>query len=218
MDKSDFMGSFRETGKKSSALAYKDIRMFFGEWVVNPLRVASVIPSSQSLAGLITSEVQAGPLKVVEFGPGTGVFTRALIERGVPEEQLVLVENGPKFTSLLRERYPRATIMEIDAADFWKKYEGEQREFGAMISGLPLLSMPMRKVAGVLRSISRNMVAGGGFYQFTYGMSVPVSRKVLNRMGMRCRRVGGTLQNFPPASVYRIGVGKWGSGLLETKD
>ncbi len=207
MDKSNILGSFRVAGKKSGELADRDIRTFFCEWVVNPLRVASVMPSSQSLAALITSEVQAGPLKVVEFGPGTGVFTRALIERGVPEEQLVLVEKGPKFSSLLRERYPRATIMEIDAADFWKKYEGESGDVGAMISGLPLLSMPMRKVAGVLHSISKNMVAGGGFYQFTYGIRVPVSKRVLNRMGMQCRRVGGTLQNFPPASVYQIGVG-----------
>ncbi|MGH1351853.1 MAG: class I SAM-dependent methyltransferase, partial [Methyloligellaceae bacterium] len=137
-------------------------------------------------------------------GPGTGVFTRALIRRGIPEEQLILVEAGESFATLLKQRYPKATVLQQDAASFWKYHRRENQKIGAIISGLPLLSMTTRKVAGVLKNITSNMVPGGAFYQFTYGLKVPVSKRVLQKMGLAYSRLGGTLGNFPPASVYRI--------------
>lgn len=207
MTDNNAVASLQSSLKSKRGSLYRDIGMFLSEWAGNPLRVASVVPSSKSLASLITSEITTGPFKVVEFGPGTGVFTQALIERGIAEEQLVLVENGKRFVDLLRQRYPRAMVMEGDAADFWKRYDRTHKSVGAMISGLPLLSMSTKKVAGVLKSISEHMMPGGGFYQFTYGVDVPVSRKLLGKMGMDCRRIGGTLVNFPPASVYRISHG-----------
>ena len=44
----------------------------------------------------------------------------------------------------------------------------------------------------------------GSFYQFTYGPRCPVPRPILDRLGLKATRVGGTIRNIPPASVYRI--------------
>ncbi|MDR8269479.1 phospholipid methyltransferase, partial [Acinetobacter baumannii] len=44
----------------------------------------------------------------------------------------------------------------------------------------------------------------GRFYQFTYGPHCPVPRRVLARLGLQARRIGFTLANLPPASVFRI--------------
>ena len=49
-----------------------------------------------------------------------------------------------------------------------------------------------------------HMRPDASIYQFTYGPRCPVPRAVLERLGLRCRCVGSTLANFPPATVYRI--------------
>ena len=48
------------------------------------------------------------------------------------------------------------------------------------------------------------MRPGGAFYQFTYGPRCPVPRPILDRLGLKATRIGGTVRNIPPAGVYRI--------------
>lgn len=57
----------------------------------------------------------AVPGPVIEIGPGTGPVTEALIERGIDESRLILVEYSPEFCQLLRKRFPHATVIEGDA-------------------------------------------------------------------------------------------------------
>jgi phospholipid N-methyltransferase len=64
---------------------------FFLQWLAAPLRVGAVVPSSPQLAKAITAEISAANAPVIELGPGSGVFTRALIERGIPQARLALV-------------------------------------------------------------------------------------------------------------------------------
>ena len=49
------------------------------------------------------------------LGPGTGAITNALIEHGVDQKRLVLVEYNPGFCALLRDRYPHAKVVQGDA-------------------------------------------------------------------------------------------------------
>ena len=51
---------------------------FLRGWVCDPLRITAIAPSSLALAHLITSEISADNVPVIELGPGTGVFTRRL--------------------------------------------------------------------------------------------------------------------------------------------
>ncbi|TIV94667.1 MAG: phospholipid methyltransferase, partial [Mesorhizobium sp.] len=67
---------------------------FFRAWLSEPLRVAAVTPSGRALAALIVSEISPATGPVLELGPGTGVFTRALLGRGIAEENLALIELG----------------------------------------------------------------------------------------------------------------------------
>ena len=188
----------------TSICAYGDSLHFFRSWLADPLRVALVTPSSRSLARLITREIDPRYCPVLELGPGTGVFTRALIERGVREEDLVLVESGPDFAAVLKARFPASTILSIDAARLADGHSEIPAGIGAAVSGLPLLSMPTRKVMAILSGIFLHMRPGGHLYQFTYGPRCPIPRPLLDRLGLRARRIGGTIRNFPPASVYRI--------------
>jgi phosphatidylethanolamine/phosphatidyl-N-methylethanolamine N-methyltransferase len=182
----------------------KDTLFFLRAWISDPLRVAAILPSSRSLANLITSEITIDVAPVVELGPGTGVFTEELVARGVPESELTLVERDAAFARMLVQRFPGTKVAHADAQGLKKSDLGREAKPGAFVSGLPLLSMPPRKVISILRFAFANMRLGGNFYQFTYMPYCPVSRAILDRVGLMAQRIGGTFANLPPASVYKL--------------
>ncbi|TWB08726.1 phospholipid N-methyltransferase [Rhizobium sp. ERR 1071] len=181
-----------------------DAFLFFRAWLSAPLRVASVTPSGRALSSLMTAEISAQTGTVIELGPGTGVFTEALLQRGVAEENLVLVEYGSEFANQLSDRFPTAKTLQMDAAQLSKLSLHASAPVGAVVSGLPLLSMPLRKVHAILEGAFSHLRPGGAFYQFTYGPKCPIARPLLDRLGLKATYVGWTLANIPPAAVYRI--------------
>ncbi|MFN4282735.1 MAG: class I SAM-dependent methyltransferase [Alphaproteobacteria bacterium] len=182
----------------------QDVLPFFRAWLDNPLGIAAITPSSSPLAELITREIAPADAPVLELGPGTGVFTRALLARGVKESDLVLVEANDDFAQLLRLRFPDATILQTDAALLRRLPVEPQTQVGAVVSGLPLLSMRPDKVLLILAGAFTHLRDGGALYQFTYGWRCPVPERVLDRLGLEAKRIGGVIANVPPASVYRI--------------
>ncbi len=65
---------------------------------------------------LITRDIQPDDGPVLELGPGTGVFTKALLARGVSERDLTLIEYGSEFMRMLQFRFPQARVLWMDAA------------------------------------------------------------------------------------------------------
>lgn len=181
-----------------------DTVQFFRAWLADPLRVAAVAPSGPALTRLMVTDIGPSSGQIMELGPGTGAFTRAMLDRGVQPEQLTLVESGPEFVRMLSVRYPDIRILAMDAADLRRVRMLESAKARAVVSGLPLLSMPQRKVYAVLSGALLNMTADASFYQFTYGLRCPVPRPILERLGLSAVRTGFTPVNMPPASVYRF--------------
>jgi phospholipid N-methyltransferase len=92
----------------------------------------------------------------------------------------------------------------MDAAQLARHAIFEGAPVGAVISGLPLLSMPAQTVTDIVSGAFSYVRPGGAFYQFTYGPRCPIPRAILDRLGLKAVRIGGTVRNLPPASVYRI--------------
>jgi phosphatidylethanolamine/phosphatidyl-N-methylethanolamine N-methyltransferase len=181
-----------------------DFLRFFRSWIFNPGRLGAIAPSSKTLSRQITDHIRPSDGPVLELGAGTGVFTRALLARGVRERDLTLVEYGSDFTRMLRGRFPEARVLWMDAAQLAKYDLFPKASVAAVVSGLPLLTMPPRKVMAILSGAFTYLRPGGSFYQFTYGPRCPVPRPILDRLGLKARRIGGKVRNLPPASVYRI--------------
>lgn len=181
-----------------------DLMFFAKAFATAPRRVSAVAPSGAALAELITSEIDPRHGPVLELGPGTGVFTEALIARGIDEADLTLIEYGADFARLLADRFPAARILRADAARLAAQALFPHEKAGAVVSGLPLLSMPPRKIASILIGTFAHLRTGGALYQFTYGPRCPVPRPLLDRLGLKATFVGRALANIPPAAVYRI--------------
>ena len=190
---------------RSARMKLRDTRVFFSAWLRSPLRVGAVAPSGRGLAGLITSEITLASAPILELGPGTGVFTRALLKRGIPEDQLTLVECDPGFARILQIQFPRARVLSVDAARLGAADLFDGKQAGAVVSGLPLVSMTGRKRMAILDAAFRHLRPGAAFYQFTYGPRCPVARSILDRLGLKAKRLGTAFGNMPPATVYRIG-------------
>lgn len=182
-----------------------DGRRFLQAWLADPFAIAAVAPSSQSLARLMTERIgpETGP--VIELGPGTGVFTQALLDRGVSPANLLLLERSPAFTLLLRERFPGLDVV-CDLAE-GLAYHADARLAeapGAVVSGLPLLAMRSSVQRQILAAAFGALRPGGTFVQFTYGHVAPIAKDVARELGLTCRPMGRIWPNVPPASVYEI--------------
>ena len=182
----------------------RDILTFVRSWAAQPLRVGAIAPSGGTLAHLMTRDITPATGHIIELGPGTGVFTARLLARGVRPENLTLIEYGGEFTALLERRFPRVAVLHMDAARLARVPFDANGAAGAVISGLPLLNMPVRQVLRILDGSFKRLTPEGAFYQFTYSPRCPVPRRILDRLGLRSSLIGRTILNVPPASVYRL--------------
>ncbi len=180
------------------------IVLFGREWLKAPLRVGAIAPSGARLAELITRELTPADAPVIELGPGTGAFTRAILSRGIAESELALVERSPAFATHLRRSFPKAMVLEADAGRIDRIAPFGPAGAGAIVCGLPFRSMPKRTVFRIMRSAFRTLRPGGVFYLFTYGHACPIAPEILARLGLRATLVSRTRANLPPARVYRV--------------
>jgi phospholipid N-methyltransferase len=181
-----------------------DILAFSRAWIRNPLSVAAVAPTWSWASSLMVQGITAQTGPILELGPGTGVFTRALLKRGVKQQDLTLVEYGSDFIPLLRRRFPRARVLLMDAACLRGEQLFEGAPVGAVVSGLGLLTMSPEKVHAILDGAFSYLRSGGAFYQITYRPHCPVADPILAGLALQATCIGHTFRNLPPAWVYRV--------------
>jgi len=187
-----------------TTMSLRDTLSFLGDWKTDPRRVGAIAPSGRSLAKLITAGIDASAAPVIELGAGTGVFTQALIERGLHPDQLVLIESGQRFANLLRHRFAKARVLQIDAAQLREAAIFDGAPAGAVVSGLPLLNMSAETVHAILEGAFSYLRDDGAFYQFTYGWRCPIPHAVREQLGLHATRLARAWLNVPPAAVWRI--------------
>jgi phosphatidylethanolamine/phosphatidyl-N-methylethanolamine N-methyltransferase len=180
---------------------HDDETRFLKNWLKNPLRVGAVMPSGPVLARRMASYVDpAGTGPVIELGPGTGPMTQALIERGVDPSRLVLVEYSPDFCRLLRDRFPKATVVQGDAYALKKTLAGHlSTPADALVSGLPLMTRPEPLRLRLVQESFDLLKPGAPFIQFTYSVVSPVPLKSADFSAEPSERIW---RNIPPARVW----------------
>ena len=174
---------------------------FVTRWVTNRKAIGAVSPSSRALARLMVEHADPDPSGyTLELGPGTGVFTQALIEAGIPPQRIVAVEHNGEFCRLLAKRFPALNVVQGDAFDLEKTlaaYAGIQ--FSAALSGLPLLSFPRALRERCIEGVLDRLIPGKGLVQFSYGPNGPMPPIPGRFTATKSKWV---LMNLPPARVW----------------
>jgi phosphatidylethanolamine/phosphatidyl-N-methylethanolamine N-methyltransferase len=174
---------------------------FLRSWIEKPLHMGAVMPSGKVLARTMAQYVDIdskGP--VVELGPGTGAITSALIDHGIDQKRLVLVEYNPGFCALLRDRYPHATVVQGDAYALRDSlWDVLSMPASAVVSGLPLVTKPMLTRLKLIRDAFLALAPGAPFVQFTYSVAPPIPKSLPGVSTEASERIW---MNLPPARVW----------------
>ena len=193
--------SGRSRSKSLSRLEerWQDEARFIKSWFDKPLVTGAISPSSPALAKMMARYVDPrsiGP--IVELGPGTGPVTQALLERGVAEERLVLVEYDPDFCDLLARKFPKARIIQGDAYRF---FETDDTVAGAaaIVSSLPLFTKPEETRISLVEKALEQADDDAPFIQFTYAVVSPLP---LDEARVEAHVSPRVWLNVPPARVW----------------
>lgn len=178
----------------------EEVRFFKG-WQKDRKAVGAVIPTSKVTARRMASVIdhQSG-LPVLELGAGTGVITKAILERGLDPGKIVSVEFARHFYEDLIARFPAVDVRNGDAFDL-ETTLGERRGdlFDCVISAVPLLSFPMEKRVALIEDLLSRLPAGRPIVQITYGPLSPVcampDRYTISHFDF-------VLRNIPPAQLW----------------
>lgn len=181
--------------------------LFLKRWLRRPFSMGAVVPSGKLLAEAMArttlAEIRGRDGHVIELGAGTGEVTKALLAVGIPAGRLALVEREPELAAFLRRHFSGPRIVEGDAMRL-PVLLAEQgiASVAAVVSSLPLLSLPAEVVNGIVHGVFKALPRGGALVQFTYGPSPPVPkalREELRLVGAGGKRIW---RNVPPAVVW----------------
>lgn len=175
--------------------------LFLKRWIANPLAVASIVPSSASLARVIVKNIQQQPDEiVVELGGGTGSITEVLLASGIPASNLYSVERDPELAAYMRRALPEVGVLEGDVRNIRAMLPPAViGKVGTVIVCIPMVLLPWQAQQEIVDHIFSIMPEGRRFFAYTYSIGAPLKYK---KLGLNAERVGFTLANVPPASVW----------------
>lgn len=176
---------------------------FLSQFITNPRTVGAILPSSNYLGDKMTENINFQEAKyIVEYGPGTGVFTEKIIKKRNPNTVILLIENNLEFYFLLREKYLEVENVHIQygSAEQIERYlkEFEIPYVDYIISGLPFSSLPKNVSHNILLNSAKILKDNGLFITFQYTqLKKAFIKKFFARIDTKRE-----FRNFPPAYIF----------------
>lgn len=179
---------------------FSDVLTFTSRFFSKPRFTGSILPSSRFLGNKMAYLAALDPQKItIELGPGTGAITGRLIKCGVPQHNLHCVEFDGKLCEIVRRKFPETNVINASAENLREIFGNKTPQIGAIVSSLPLLSLPRETVEKILFEIQEVLPKGARFVQFTYKLNRDPNCVGLAKMRhVGCAKV---YLNFPPARV-----------------
>jgi len=186
--------------RKFAARFDQELRFFKG-WVDKPKAVGSIIPTSSVTARRMASVIEPhSGLPVLELGPGTGVITKAILERGVKPNDLYSIEYSEDFVRHLVRDYPGVNFIHGDAFDLDKTLgDRSGLTFDTIVSGVPLLNFPVERRVQYVCDLLERLPAGRPIVQLTYGPRSPVPPGLGD---YQVKRFDFVIRNIPPTTLW----------------
>lgn len=175
---------------------------FIKEFIKKPKFIGAVAPSSEYLAKKMVEGINFKECKcIIEYGPGTGVFTEKLIARKKENTLLLVFENNKAFCDNLFNMYGYKENVKLiyDGAENIKKYliQYNIKQVDYVVSGLPFTVLPQSISNAILRTTKEILRNEGEFITFQYSLlKNDLFEKYFNNI-----KVKKAIINLPPAYV-----------------
>ncbi|WP_028401088.1 class I SAM-dependent methyltransferase [Ectobacillus panaciterrae] len=176
---------------------------FIQQFIREPRTVGAVAPSSKYLAKQMIAPIDFASAKcIIEYGPGTGIFTEQLIQHKKKETVLFLLETNDRFYMALQEKYGHLPNVHIihDSAEcagyHMRKYDMKQADY--VVSGLPFTSLPRDVAKRILSKTAELLGENGEFITFQYSK---VKQRFFQSFFPKIEKKR-VLFNLPPAYVF----------------
>jgi phospholipid N-methyltransferase len=192
----------------SNGTSLREHVLLFSRFLRSPRTVGAVTPSSRATAEAMVAELTFGEHEhIVELGPGTGVFTAAIIEKLKPGSKLLAVEIDPAFVDRVKRRWPSITCVCGSAEHLDTIVDNhDMRPVDHILSGLPFVSLPPPVTQRILDAIASVLRPGGTFTTFQYLHAYWMPSAAGFRERMRAKMGGPpdvrlVVRNVPPALI-----------------
>ncbi|MBH0168339.1 class I SAM-dependent methyltransferase [Fictibacillus sp. 18YEL24] len=175
---------------------------FLAQYISNPRTVGAVLPSSSYLADKMVESIDFQQARyILEYGPGTGVFTEKLLQNRNPNTAIILFESNEEFYKILVQKYKDVDNLFIyngsaEKVDWYLEKCGIPY-VDYVISGLPFASLPKAVSHRILFKTSKILRKNGKFVTFQYSNAM----KAYIEQFFSKVDVSIEIRNVPPAIV-----------------
>ncbi|HBA51237.1 MAG TPA: SAM-dependent methyltransferase [Lachnospiraceae bacterium] len=178
---------------------------FLKEYIAQPDTIGAIAPSGRYLASAMADSIDFAKARcIVEYGSGTGVFTREVILRKKPDTVYIVIEQNGRFYEMLRKQFqrtPGVVLVHGDASDVCGFLEEQGfRHADYIISGLPFTSLPEQVSRRILSGTRKAVGTEGIFTTFQYTLL----RKRFLEEYFHIREIRRIWRNLPPAYILNM--------------
>lgn len=167
----------------------------------------AVTPSGPALAQAMTMPLAEygrrpgrAPMRVLEVGAGTGVFTSAILRRLAAGDELDVYEINPNFRDCLEARLSTQAPPGVNCRLHIAAISGLEaaQPFDFIVSALPLNNFPAPEVEAILKLLMGHLRPGGTMSYFEYPFVRELKRMLVTNAAERARlrAVGNVVHRF----------------------
>jgi len=177
--------------------------------IQSPIETGTTSASSEKISQLIADSANLPEKKsIVELGPGTGVFTKQIIQRISSGTLFFCLEINEQFVKDTRSNCPNAIVYHASALDI-KKYllKHNLKHCDCIVSGLPwgLFGLEIQKQ--LLNEVYDSLESGGKFLAIAYITGLMFKpgirfKKLLNQKFQKVEKTRIIWGNILPAFIY----------------
>lgn len=187
-----------------------DALTFLKNFLRHPTQVGAIAPSSPALAQMMVDWFDWDEIRnVVEFGPGTGVFTELIQQRRHPDSLFFAIERSAELAAATRARCPDVVVVQDSVTRVAEICRDQSMDrIDAIVCGLPWASFSDALQTEIMESMLEMLAPGGQFATFAYwqGVVLPAGMRLARRLRENfttVERSPTVWRNLPPAFVYR---------------
>lgn len=173
--------------------------------LIKDKHIASVTPTSSFGVERVCSKIDFNHGKVfVEYGPGTGVFTRYLLNKISQDSRLILIERNKNFVTLLQEiKDPRVQLFHDTAENVLKALElTHVRDADYILSGIPFSFFTVEIKNRILKNTHQALKEGGKFLAYQTFFQLPNHLQTHLHQFFKTVKTEYQLLNVPPMRLY----------------